>query len=476
MEREDSAMARRRAERAEAAKRKIEAQFASLAAERSEAETRRVELERRLAAMELKDGERERMLRENARAEMLQMRERRRPMQQADFEPVATLGKGAFGEVKLVRKKNSDLYFAMKKLKKADMDRQEQIQHAWSERHVLVEADNPHVCKLYYAFQDTEHLYLVMEYLPGGDLMGLLIIRDTLPEGDARFYVAQMVMAIDAIHSIGYIHRDIKPDNLLIDKNGNIKLSDFGLCKSYQGESLDGAAVARKDAADAGSGGTGISNANATYGDKLAAWKRNARKMAFSTVGTPDYIAPEVLLKRGYGRECDYWSLGVVVFEMLVGYPPFYAEDALSTCKKILNWQETLQFPPEANLSWAAKNLITALLCDAEYRLGARNGREDFVKHPFFDGMDWSTVLTQPAPFVPDLSGPTDVRYFEEHTMLSEEERKRFESIKTTYYKKKEAAAEDFVGFTFKRTNMEEQQKPKRKGINKSMFDGPPAK
>mmetsp|Transcript_3279 Transcript_3279/g.5752 ORF Transcript_3279/g.5752 Transcript_3279/m.5752 type:complete len:469 (-) Transcript_3279:876-2282(-) len=462
----DGIAARRRMERAELAKQKIEAQCSSFVSERSEVEAKRKELELKFSGLDLKESEREKMLREQTHTEMLHMRERRRPLHQADFEPVATLGKGAFGEVKLVRKKNTDQYFAMKKLIKADMGRQDQISHAWSERHVLVEADHSNICKLYFAFQDPEYLYLVMEYLPGGDLMGLLILRDTLPEEEACFYVAQMVLAIDSIHSLGYIHRDVKPDNLLIDARGNLKLSDFGLCKSYQ---VDTPAAPMRKEGDAAAGST---PAATTYGDKLAAWKRNARKMAYSTVGTPDYIAPEVLLKRGYGKECDYWSLGVVVYEMLVGYPPFYAEDALETCKKILNWKETLQFPPEANLSWNAKNLISALLCDAEYRLGARNGKEDFVSHPFFKNVPWDSINEITAPFIPELRGPTDVRYFEEHKALSEEERKRYENIKPTYYKKKDNA-EEFVGFTFQRNNAEEKAKPKRTGLNKSMFDQP---
>eukprot|EP00184_Porphyridium_aerugineum_P004673 CAMPEP_0184698608 /NCGR_PEP_ID=MMETSP0313-20130426/5170_1 /TAXON_ID=2792 /ORGANISM="Porphyridium aerugineum, Strain SAG 1380-2" /LENGTH=490 /DNA_ID=CAMNT_0027157571 /DNA_START=153 /DNA_END=1625 /DNA_ORIENTATION=+ len=469
-----AAAAKRRAERVDVAKRKIEDQHAKYMTERSDMEAKRKEIEKKIAGMHLKDEEKDKVMKEQTHAEMMQLRERRRPIHQADFEPLAILGKGAFGEVKLVRKKDTGQYFAMKKLQKADMGRREQVAHAWSERHVLVEADDPHVCKLYFAFQDSQFLYLVMEYLPGGDLMGLLIARDTLPEEETRYYVAQMALAIDAIHKIGYIHRDIKPDNLLIDENGNLKLSDFGLCKSFQVDSASGIPGLQEEGTAAPVDPNDPNKpANPTYGQKLAAWKRNARKMAYSTVGTPDYIAPEVLLKRGYGKECDWWSLGVVIFEMLVGYPPFYAEDALTTCKKILNWQETLQFPPEANISWAAKNLITALLCDAEYRLGSKNGKEDLVDHPFFQGVSWDKMLASPAPFVPELAGPTDVRYFEEHKALTEEEKKKYENMKPTYYKKIEPSGSEFVGYTFARNNVEEKSKPKRAAVNKSMFEAP---
>ncbi|KAA8494117.1 Serine/threonine-protein kinase CBK1 [Porphyridium purpureum] len=463
---------RQRAERVKVAKAKMEMQVSKFMQERAEMEAKRRELEKKVATMSLQGSERDAWMADKLHAEMMSLRERLRPLHEADFEPIATLGKGAFGEVKLVRKKDSGQYFAMKKLIKKDMGRQEQVSHAWSERHVLVKADSPYICRLNYAFQDASHLYLVMEYLPGGDLMGLLITKDTIPEEDSRFYVAQMVIAIDTLHNLGYIHRDVKPDNLLIDADGNLKLSDFGLCKSYQVNTPEGLDAATADGANAAVGDK--TAPTATHGQKIAAWKRNARKMAYSTVGTPDYIAPEVLMKRGYGSECDWWSLGVVIFEMLVGYPPFYAEDALQTCKKILNWQETLQFPPEANISWAAKNLITALLCDPEYRLGAKKGKEDFLEHPFFKGMSFEDLVAQKAPFAPDLAGPTDVRYFEEHKTLTDEERKRFQAIKPTYYKKMEPNAEDFVGYTFARNNEKEKVKPKRAGVNKGMFDAPP--
>lgn len=457
--------------RAEMAKRKIEAQYEALAKERVEMQKRGDELESRLSSMEISDSEKARMRREHMQQEMAFHRDRRRKMCEADFDVLNIIGRGAFGEVLLVRLKASGEYYAMKKLRKADMLRKEQVNHAWSERHVLVAADHPFVCKLCFAFQSSEFLYLVMEFLPGGDLMTLLIDRDTLTEAEAKFYVAETVIAIDSIHKLGFIHRDVKPDNLLIDKDGHIKLSDFGLCKNLLGEMSLPSAVPATSASDQGLGAESSSDSSGlTMSERAAAWKKTARKQAFSTVGTPDYISCEVLLKRGYNKECDYWSLGVVLYEMLVGYPPFYAEDALKTCRKILNWKDTLKFPPEAKISWAAKNLITSLLCEAEYRLGAKRGLEEFKDHPFFEGINWHELHATTPPFVPELSGPTDVRYFEDYQPL-QNGGNQSNPARASYLK--EPGAEEFIGFTFKRYSAAEAPPGRRAGLSKSLFENP---
>lgn len=174
-------------------------------------------------------------------------------------------------------------------------------------------------------------------------------------------------------------------------------------------------------------------------------------------------------MKRGYNKECDYWSLGVVLYEMLVGYPPFYADDALRTCRKILNWRETLKFPPEAKVSWKAKNLIQSLICDPEYRLGAKRGIDDFKEHPFFEGIDWDTLLNMKPPFVPDLRGPTDVRYFELDQPLGN--RPNPELPRPTYLR--DPAAQEFIGFTFQRYAPNEVPPARRSTLLRSMYDAP---
>lgn len=268
--------------KAELAKRKIEILFSKLDREREAARKRSQELEARLSTLSIRESEKDRMRKRHVQRELAFLRERRRPMSEVDFEMLNIIGRGAFGEVILVKHKKDGNYYAMKKLRKADMLRKEQVNHAWSERHVLVAANHPFVCQLCYAFQNKDYLYLVMEFLPGGDLMTLLIERDTLSEDDARFYVAEMIVAIDSVHKLGFIHRDIKPDNMLIDKDGHLKLSDFGLCKSFNVD-MDTLPMSQLDPSGPDSHST-LNNLSMT--ERAAAWRRNARKQAFSTVGT----------------------------------------------------------------------------------------------------------------------------------------------------------------------------------------------
>lgn len=272
----------RNTSKAELAKRKIEILFSTLDRERDAARERSHELEDRLSTLSIRESEKDRMRKQHVQRELAFLRERRRPMSEADFEMLSIIGRGAFGEVILVKHKKSANYYAMKKLRKADMLRKEQVNHAWSERHVLVAANHPFVCQLCYAFQNKNYLYLVMEFLPGGDLMTLLIERDTLSEHDARFYVAEMIVAIDTIHKLGFIHRDVKPDNMLIDKDGHLKLSDFGLCKSFNVD-MDALPMSQLDPSGPDSHST-LNDLSMT--ERAAAWRRNARKQAFSTVGT----------------------------------------------------------------------------------------------------------------------------------------------------------------------------------------------
>ena len=204
-----------------------------------------------------------------------------------DFDLLSIIGRGAFGEVRIARNKASGQVVAMKKMKKSEMEQKNQIEHIKAERDVLVKAKNEWIVHLQQSFQDRDHLYLVMEFLPGGDLMTLLMRKDILTEDESRFYIAETICAIESVHKHNYIHRDLKPDNILLDAQGHIKLTDFGLCKHAQIKSTPYVKP------EAGQGYSANFNQLKSVLDKKLAFRR-CRKLAFSTVGTPDYIAPEV--------------------------------------------------------------------------------------------------------------------------------------------------------------------------------------
>ncbi|XP_057968846.1 uncharacterized protein LOC131158188 [Malania oleifera] len=407
-------------ERVAAAKQYIENHYKAQRKNIQERKDRRSVLERRLASSDASEEEQLNLMKDLERKETEFMRLKRHKICVDDFELLTIIGRGAFGEVRLCQEKKSGNIYAMKKLKKSEMLSRGQVEHVRAERNLLAEVASHCIVKLFYSFQDAEYLYLIMEYLPGGDMMTLLMREETLTETVARFYIAQSVLAIESIHKHHYIHRDIKPDNLLLDQNGHMKLSDFGLCKPldctylsaiHENEDMDDVNLKESMDIDGCFPDSGNGTRWKSPLEQLQHWQINRRKLAFSTVGTPDYIAPEVLLKKGYGMECDWWSLGAIMYEMLVGYPPFYSDDPITTCKKIVHWRNHLKFTEEARLTPEAKDLICRLLCDVEHRLGTR-GADQIKAHPWFKDIVWDKLYEMEAAFKPEVNGELDTQNF----------------------------------------------------------------
>eukprot|EP00743_Colponemidia_sp_Colp-15_P000587 GILK01000659.1.p1 GENE.GILK01000659.1~~GILK01000659.1.p1 ORF type:complete len:505 (+),score=87.31 GILK01000659.1:204-1517(+) len=410
--------------------------------EAQERKERWEELQDQMDAINLSPEEQEAVKKDMMRQESEYNRMKRKKVSVRDFDSIKLIGRGAFGEVRVVRKRDTGEVFALKKMKKTEMVYKNQVGHVRAERDVLVYANHPFVVQLHFSFQDERHLYLVMEYLPGGDLMTLLMRKDILSEDEARFYIAETVLAVDSIHKLGYIHRDLKPDNILLDKVGHIKLSDFGLAKPTHNDRFPPATQHSPEGVDVEAGAVSQSERKNT-------WKRN-RKLAFSTVGTPDYIAPEVFAHTGYGEECDWWSVGVILFEMLVGYPPFYAEDPSLTCQKIMQWRRTLVIPFEARLSREATDLIKRLICDSPNRLGSGpDNVEEIKRHPFFRGIDWDNLRNTTAPNMPEVYGETDTRNFDD---FSDDEDPAAADPQNVPGKVRRSRKDNhFIGYTFKR-------------------------
>ncbi|XP_073527506.1 serine/threonine-protein kinase LATS1 [Phyllobates terribilis] len=381
---------------------------------------RKKQLENEMCRVGLSPNAQDQMRKMLYQKESNYIRLKRAKMEKSMFVKIKTLGIGAFGEVCLARKTDTNALYAMKTLRKKDVLLRNQVAHVKAERDILAEADNEWVVRLYYSFQDKDNLYFVMDYIPGGDMMSLLIRKEVFLEDLAQFYIAELTCAVESVHKMGFIHRDIKPDNILIDRDGHIKLTDFGLCtgfrwthdsKYYQsGDHL------RQDSMDFSSEWGDLENCRCSDRPKPLEWRaarQHQRCLAHSLVGTPNYIAPEVLLRTGYTQLCDWWSVGVILYEMLVGKAPFHAGSPLETQMKVIKWQTTLHIPPQANLSPEASDLIVKLCRGPEDRLG-KNGVDDIKAHPFFKSIDFSSDLRQqPALYIPTITHCTDTSNFD---------------------------------------------------------------
>ncbi|XP_078049471.1 microtubule-associated serine/threonine (MAST) protein kinase dop isoform X2 [Augochlora pura] len=307
---------------------------------------------------------------------------------ESDYEVSKLISNGAYGAVYLVKEKTTRQRFAMKKINKNNLMLRNQVEQVFAERDIMSFTDNPFVVSMYCSFETKKHLCLVMEYVEGGDCANLLKNIGPLPPDMARFYFAETVLAVEYLHSYGIVHRDLKPDNLLITALGHIKLTDFGLSKMGL-----------------------MSLATNLYEGYI---DRDTRQFSDKQVfGTPEYIAPEVILRQGYGKPVDWWSMGIILYEFLVGCVPFFGDTPeelfAHTVNDDIEWPDDEDWPVQVE----AKDIITALLQQSPRdRLGT-GGSHEVKEHPYFYGVNWNSLLRQKAEFVPQLINDEDTSYFD---------------------------------------------------------------
>ena len=333
----------------------------------------------------LPDFEKEQIFSEILQSEKKLRRKNLQKLTIFDYKEIKLIGKGCFGEVFLAQNIKTKEIVAIKKLKKKLIINEDQVLRINNEQDFLSKINSQWIIKIKQSFQEGKYIYLIMEYLEGGDLMKLLIKQNKFTENEAKFYICEIILAIETIHQLGCIHRDIKPDNILIDKNGHIKLTDFGLAKIADN-------IFKED----------VVNYKGNY---------NIHEKNYSFVGTCLYIAPEILKKIGYFKDIDWWSLGVIFYEMLVGYSPFKGKSKIEVYQKVLDYNKFISFPNDVKISKEAKDLISKLLTKSENRLG-KNGSDEIKSHPFFKGINWNKIKSLKPPFLPNLIKDYDSQYF----------------------------------------------------------------
>ncbi|KAK8852734.1 Serine/threonine-protein kinase lats1 [Tritrichomonas musculus] len=319
-------------------------------------------------------------------------------MKEDQFTKIKLIGRGGFGEIWLVQDNITREFFAMKILMKSDIILKDQIINVRTERDILSNLNNPWIVHLQASFQDDTKLYLILEYVAGGDLMTALIRQKVFTESTAKFFAGEIALALNSVHQMNILHRDLKPENILITESGHIKLTDFGLSSFYEKadcglqQILDEIQEALLEQVH------------------LKRLKTEARHMRCKAMGTCDYTAPEVLLGQQPTTASDYWSLGVIIFEMLFGYPPFTGKSPQETALRITHFKKALRFPQKTEVSPHAIDLIKHLLCEQENRFGF----DELCNHPFFNDFNFDIVELNQPPLIPVIIYPTDTSHFED--------------------------------------------------------------
>ncbi|CAL1146894.1 unnamed protein product, partial [Cladocopium goreaui] len=297
----------------------------------------------------------------------------------SDFELYDTVGKGTFSRVRVVKMKgNIDRSpMALKILRKGDVIRLKQVEHVKAEKQIMSMIEHPFIVNLLGAFQDDKRLFMLLEYINGGELFSYLRREGRLPNEHVRFYTGEIVLAFGYLHSLHVVYRDLKPENVLLDCEGHVKLTDFGFAKVVE-------------------------------------------ERTWTLCGTPEYLAPEIIQSKGHGKGVDWWALGVLLFEMMAGYPPFYEENPFGIYQKVL--QGRLDFPRHFDVK--AKDLVRRLLVnDRTKRFGClKAGVEDIKRHKWYKGTDWDLLLARRVspPFKPPVQSADDTSMFERYPESTE--------------------------------------------------------
>jgi len=301
---------------------------------------------------------------------------------------------------------------ALKKMPKKHFLQQNDLSKLKRERDVMVQNESPWLIDLKYSFQSETHIYLAMEFVPGGDMKNLLDHVGCFSEDHVRFYSAEMLLAVEALHKLGYIHRDLKPDNFLVDRRGHLKLIDFGLSKDGLVQKYSNTFILKINSVKT----SFDSSAGTTSTNKSAGRTRNRNRKTYSVVGSPEYMAIEILEEVGYNHTVDYWSLGIILYELFWGVTPFGGDSVDETFQKLTCWKEYV-VPPEPledeedEISAEAWDIVQRLICEPDKRLGS-GGVQEIKSHPFFDGFIWDSILEMEPPFVPELDDEVDISYF----------------------------------------------------------------
>ena len=315
----------------------------------------------------------------------------RQKLTEKRFEIITNIGQGSLGNVYLVRDKLNNKIYAMKKLNIPAIIRNSQIFHIKIEKDILsMNSDNIWQTKLFYSFIEGDYLYYIIEHCPGGDLLSYFDMKDYLTEEEARFYIAEIILGVESLHKNKCIHRDIKPENIFIDKFGHLKLGDFGL-SIISNNIMYPYTYKWKNSNDE------IHNGN------IKNEKDNKKIIGFSKVGSLLYLAPEVVENKGYGEEIDWWSVGIIFYEMLFGMTPFFEGTQEQIIDKIKNFKKYLVVPDKVenkNISKEARKLIYDFLEYKDKRLGL-NGIDEIKRHPFFKNFDWDNIRNTKPPYIP---------------------------------------------------------------------------